>query len=518
MLKSGDSFLQMASGNLVEALIRRTLLEDSIPGGPDPSPRVDEGPKVKSKKRPRESGNGVHSSGQKGSRCGKGKGDGNKTSGKKNADASQTKKDNASENKRQKLFEKGNGKQNSTEEKKRADTKESRDVKATKADHPCQNDIGVKDKDKDSVPNGTDGIVNPKAITENNNVASGVEKFKGDLKQRVESETNMDPKSSLATSGDTKEKAAEISGSDEVTCVNGENVNRDVKNEKLLPLSEPVKTIRSHTIGGLTIASMIEKTLDAGIISSLRGEKFKDVSFGKSRGKEKNTREKEEQSSNKILSQRKDCKTDNPIASMSVSSSTHSTAGSAASNIYSVERILATPMRSDNPKKDLLLKGIVPVTRNVDGQRYDPKIPPVPNRPGLVPFSIDIPTPNSSASSANASTTVVNTPPGSDSCLVSPDGSDGSFSGNPSGGSDNGTNSPTPADGSTTSQNKKKKRKRCGICKPCLTKQNCGECSSCKNRRTGHQICKQRKCVELRKKLVSKCLYLFCSILPLHSF
>ncbi|XP_071954010.1 uncharacterized protein [Antedon mediterranea] len=48
---------------------------------------------------------------------------------------------------------------------------------------------------------------------------------------------------------------------------------------------------------------------------------------------------------------------------------------------------------------------------------------------------------------------------------------------------------------------KKKKRKRCGTCEPCMTKENCGECSSCKNRRTGHQICKMRKCVQLRRKL-----------------
>ncbi|XP_060712619.1 methylcytosine dioxygenase TET3 isoform X1 [Hemiscyllium ocellatum] len=46
----------------------------------------------------------------------------------------------------------------------------------------------------------------------------------------------------------------------------------------------------------------------------------------------------------------------------------------------------------------------------------------------------------------------------------------------------------------------KKKRKRCGVCDPCMRKDNCGECSNCKNRKTGHQICKQRKCEELKKK------------------
>ncbi|XP_078095498.1 methylcytosine dioxygenase tet3-like isoform X1 [Mustelus asterias] len=46
----------------------------------------------------------------------------------------------------------------------------------------------------------------------------------------------------------------------------------------------------------------------------------------------------------------------------------------------------------------------------------------------------------------------------------------------------------------------KKKRKRCGVCHPCMKKDNCGACSNCKNRKTGHQICKQRKCEELKKK------------------
>ncbi len=46
----------------------------------------------------------------------------------------------------------------------------------------------------------------------------------------------------------------------------------------------------------------------------------------------------------------------------------------------------------------------------------------------------------------------------------------------------------------------KKKRIHCGVCTPCLRKINCGECRSCQNRKTGYQICKLRKCVELRKK------------------
>ncbi len=51
------------------------------------------------------------------------------------------------------------------------------------------------------------------------------------------------------------------------------------------------------------------------------------------------------------------------------------------------------------------------------------------------------------------------------------------------------------------SQNGRKKRRRCGVCEPCLTKINCDTCSNCLNRRTGHQICKFRKCIELRKKV-----------------
>ncbi|XP_059422581.1 methylcytosine dioxygenase TET3-like isoform X1 [Carassius carassius] len=46
----------------------------------------------------------------------------------------------------------------------------------------------------------------------------------------------------------------------------------------------------------------------------------------------------------------------------------------------------------------------------------------------------------------------------------------------------------------------KKKRIHCDVCTPCLLKINCGECRSCQNQKMGHQICRLRKCVELRKK------------------
>lgn len=47
-----------------------------------------------------------------------------------------------------------------------------------------------------------------------------------------------------------------------------------------------------------------------------------------------------------------------------------------------------------------------------------------------------------------------------------------------------------------------KKRKRCGVCVPCLRKEPCGECNNCVNRNTSHQICKMRKCDQLKKKRV----------------
>jgi len=45
----------------------------------------------------------------------------------------------------------------------------------------------------------------------------------------------------------------------------------------------------------------------------------------------------------------------------------------------------------------------------------------------------------------------------------------------------------------------KKKRKRCGECQGCLKKDNCGECGPCKSVRS-HQICKMRKCDQLKTK------------------
>lgn len=46
----------------------------------------------------------------------------------------------------------------------------------------------------------------------------------------------------------------------------------------------------------------------------------------------------------------------------------------------------------------------------------------------------------------------------------------------------------------------RRKRKRCGECVPCRRQRNCEQCSSCRNRKRGHQICKYRKCEELKRK------------------
>ncbi|TKS85643.1 Methylcytosine dioxygenase TET1 [Collichthys lucidus] len=54
----------------------------------------------------------------------------------------------------------------------------------------------------------------------------------------------------------------------------------------------------------------------------------------------------------------------------------------------------------------------------------------------------------------------------------------------------------------------RKKRSRCGMCEPCLRKVSCGQCSCCLNRSTGHQICKLRKCVELKRRKPSSPLAL----------
>ncbi|CAL9708690.1 unnamed protein product [Knipowitschia caucasica] len=46
----------------------------------------------------------------------------------------------------------------------------------------------------------------------------------------------------------------------------------------------------------------------------------------------------------------------------------------------------------------------------------------------------------------------------------------------------------------------KKRRRKCGVCGPCLLRKNCGNCGNCLNRKTGKQICKLRKCDSLKKR------------------
>ncbi|XP_076126735.1 methylcytosine dioxygenase TET3 isoform X1 [Alosa pseudoharengus] len=62
---------------------------------------------------------------------------------------------------------------------------------------------------------------------------------------------------------------------------------------------------------------------------------------------------------------------------------------------------------------------------------------------------------------------------------------------------------PEAQDTSGAVSQQKKKRRRCGVCGPCLRKENCGTCTNCLNRKTGHQICKLRKCDQLKKKASS---------------
>ena len=62
------------------------------------------------------------------------------------------------------------------------------------------------------------------------------------------------------------------------------------------------------------------------------------------------------------------------------------------------------------------------------------------------------------------------------------------------------TMSPFETTADSTLDLQKKRRKKCGTCEPCLRKENCGICANCLNRKTGKQICKQRKCEQLKKR------------------
>lgn len=58
----------------------------------------------------------------------------------------------------------------------------------------------------------------------------------------------------------------------------------------------------------------------------------------------------------------------------------------------------------------------------------------------------------------------------------------------------------SPRDAQKPQKRERKKRSRCGTCEPCLRKINCGQCSCCLKRSTGHQICKLRKCMQLKRR------------------
>jgi len=75
---------------------------------------------------------------------------------------------------------------------------------------------------------------------------------------------------------------------------------------------------------------------------------------------------------------------------------------------------------------------------------------------------------------------------------------------------------------SESDKSSKKKRKRCGNCPGCLRKDNCGDCGPCKSVRS-HQICKMRKCDQLKTKKekvreVSSFLLVFLTILSYTHF
>lgn len=81
----------------------------------------------------------------------------------------------------------------------------------------------------------------------------------------------------------------------------------------------------------------------------------------------------------------------------------------------------------------------------------------------------------------------------------------------------NGLAAPPPPPGTPDAMDKgtKKKRKRCGECPGCLKKDNCGECGPCRSVRS-HQICKMRKCDQLKtkKEKVSEAPALSLACLP----
>ncbi|XP_022088484.1 methylcytosine dioxygenase TET2-like isoform X2 [Acanthaster planci] len=259
----------------------------------------------------------------------------------------------------------------------------------------------------------------------------------------------------------------------------------------------------SEMSAGLTIASMIEKTLDAGLGASLRPPRGTHALAGTSEARLAQSEAHEPDASAK----RRDTHIRHDEASsafgvavpklrwaLNGQQKTDSKLGQ-DSDLGGSDNL--RPFPSSRPQAHKQQTAVAPTSGVVvnQPQLLQPIFPvgvAVSRFSSSAPIKIDIPRTCPLPSSGSS--------PGSpkDNPLFSPNHSDGSLSANQS---DNGATSPgNMADGSNASGSKKKKRKRCGVCEPCMTKQNCGDCSSCKNRRTGHQICKMRKCVELRKK------------------
>ncbi|KAG8238254.1 hypothetical protein J437_LFUL018265 [Ladona fulva] len=62
---------------------------------------------------------------------------------------------------------------------------------------------------------------------------------------------------------------------------------------------------------------------------------------------------------------------------------------------------------------------------------------------------------------------------------------------------DEDSNSPSAPRMGTSGGTYRVKRRRCGLCKGCLVKNNCGNCAPCRNSKT-HQVCRMRRCRSLQ--------------------
>ena len=229
---------------------------------------------------------------------------------------------------------------------------------------------------------------------------------------------------------------------------------------------------------GLTIATMIEKTLDAGLDAALKDDGT--GKYGSDGRRERSILDSE------IVPKLHWALAKTAEAAIAAKNAAEkkavesAAASAAAATEHSTDAVASTASSSSlSPNSSSNGRGFRPITISTSS--------PSTKGTGTSAFNIDIPSSTDSMSPSDST---------SDNQLVSPTNSDGSVNQSDNGG----PHSPNGTEGSDSAANKKKKRKRCGVCEPCMTKQNCGDCSSCKNRRTGHQICKQRKCVMLRKK------------------